>query len=197
MYSSFFKRLIDIFLSLIILILLSPVLIIISLLIIFTMGNPIFFIQDRPGKNKVNFKIYKFRTMIEDSNLDDQTRITRLGLWLRQFSLDELPQLFNVLKGEMSLIGPRPLLVEYNEYFNEEQSLRFKVRPGISGLAQVRGRNYLTWESKFKLDIFYVKNMSFKEDLKIFFSTLFIVFSASGFKESGEEKRFDENFKND
>lgn len=197
MYNFFFKRLIDIFLSFIILILLSPLLIIVSLLIFSSMGNPIFFTQKRPGKNKVNFKIYKFRTMIEDPGLDDQKRITKLGLRLRQSSLDELPQLFNVIKGEMSLIGPRPLLVEYNEYFNEEQSLRFKVRPGISGLAQVRGRNYLSWESKFNLDIFYVKNISFKEDFKIFLSTLFIVVSASGFKESGEEKRFSEDFEND
>ncbi len=197
MYKSFFKRLIDIFLSLIIIIFLSPILIIICTLILLTMGSPIFFIQDRPGKNKVNFKIYKFRTMIDNPKLEDQARITNLGLWLRKLSLDELPQLFNVLKGEMSLIGPRPLLVEYNKYFNKQQNARFKVRPGISGLAQVKGRNDLTWEGKFDLDILYVKNLSFKEDLKIFLLTLFIVISASGFKESGEAKRFSEDFKND
>lgn len=197
MYKNFLKRVIDVVLSFIILIFLIPILVIISALIFFQMGSPILFIQERPGKDKVNFKIYKFRTMTEDSGLDDKSRITKLGFWLRKFSLDELPQLFNVLRGDMSLIGPRPLLIEYNKHFNEEQNIRFNVRPGISGLAQVRGRNNLTWENKFNLDIFYVKNLSFKQDLTIFLSTLLIVMTSSGFKESGEATRFSEDFEND
>ena len=164
-----------------------------SALILYKMGNPVFFIQLRPGKNKKTFKIYKFRTMINDANLTDEERITSFGKFLRKSSIDELPQLFNVLMGDMSLIGPRPLLIEYNDHYSQEQNKRFNIKPGISGLAQVKGRNTLSWDEKFKLDVYYVNNVSFLMDLKIFFKTILVIIGSDGFKNSGEEQTFSES----
>ena len=134
--------------------------------------------------------MYKFRTMIQDNNLDDESRITKVGEVLRKLSLDELPQLFNVFLGDMSLIGPRPLLVEYNDYYSDFENKRFLVKPGISGLAQVKGRNQLSWDQKLKYDVEYVEKVNFFLDLKIFFLTIYVVLTLSGFKKSGEAKNF-------
>ncbi|MFW6027088.1 MAG: sugar transferase, partial [Candidatus Woesearchaeota archaeon] len=154
------KRILDIIISLISLILLSPVFLLISISIYYKLGRPIFFIQKRPGKNEKIFKMLKFRTMLnkkdKDGNLlSDEKRLTNFGKFLRHTSLDELPELINVLKGDMSLVGPRPLLVEYLPLYNEYQARRHEMRPGITGLAQVNGRNAITWEEKFKYDINY------------------------------------------
>lgn len=155
------------------------------------MGLPIFFVQTRSGKNKKHFKIFKFRTMITDTyKLKEEDRLTSLGIFLRKFSLDELPQLFNVIKGDMSLVGPRPLLIEYDDNYSDKQNLRFLVKPGITGLAQVEGRNSLTWEEKFELDIKYVKQLSFVNDLEILIKTIKVVFFSKGFKRVGEDKKF-------
>jgi lipopolysaccharide/colanic/teichoic acid biosynthesis glycosyltransferase len=157
------------------------------------MGSPIFFVQTRSGKNKKYFKIFKFRTMIAyTASFKEADRLTRLGIFLRKFSLDELPQLFNVIKGDMSLIGPRPLLIEYDDHYSDTQNLRFKVKPGITGLAQVQGRNNLTWEEKFELDIKYVQQLSFINDVKILIKTIRVVFFSKGFKSVGEDKKFNE-----
>ena len=157
------------------------------------MGSPIFFVQTRSGKNKKYFKIFKFRTMIADTiSFKEADRLTSLGIFLRKFSLDELPQLFNVIKGDMSLIGPRPLLIEYDDHYSDRQNLRFKIKPGITGLAQVQGRNNLTWEEKFELDIKYVQQLSFVNDVKILIKTIKVVFFSKGFKRVGEDKKFNE-----
>lgn len=157
------------------------------------MGSPIFFVQIRTGKNKKYFKILKFRTMSKiKNNIKEVDRLTNLGVFLRRFSLDEIPQLINVLKGEMSLIGPRPLLVEYDKYYSASQNIRFKVKPGITGLAQVYGRNTLSWDEKFELDIKYVKELSFINDVKILLKTIKVVFFSKGFKKIGEDKKFNE-----
>jgi lipopolysaccharide/colanic/teichoic acid biosynthesis glycosyltransferase len=177
MYRSFFKRLIDLIVSFVGIVLLSPAILVIAiLLLIVNRANP-FFLQSRPGKNEAIFKLIKFKTMTDrlDANgalLSDNERLTRVGNLLRKFSLDEIPQLINVFKGEMSLIGPRPLLVEYLPLYSEEQRKRHRVRPGITGLAQVNGRNAIRWEDKFKFDIFYVEKLSFFLDLKILFLTI-------------------------
>lgn len=189
----YFKRLIDITLSFLLLIFLFPLILLISLLIIIFMGSPIFFVQIRTGKNKKYFKILKFRTMSKiKNNIKEVDRLTNLGVFLRRFSLDEIPQLINVLKGEMSLIGPRPLLVEYDKYYSASQNIRFKVKPGITGLAQVYGRNTLSWDEKFELDIKYVKELSFINDVKILLKTIKVVFFSKGFKKIGEDKKFNE-----
>jgi lipopolysaccharide/colanic/teichoic acid biosynthesis glycosyltransferase len=164
---------------------LSPVIIIIGLLVYFKLGTPVLFCQVRPGKQEKLFKLYKFRTMNEkrDSKgelLADIQRITGFGKFLRRTSLDELPQFFNVLKGNLSLVGPRPLLVEYLPLYDEEQKKRHLIKPGITGWAQVNGRNLLTWEDKFRLDIFYVEHLSFLLDLKILFLTISRVLKGSG-----------------
>lgn len=150
------------------------------------MGRPILFNQIRPGLNKDSFRMYKFRTMIQDNNLDDESRITKVGGTLRKLSLDELPQLFNVFLGDMSLIGPRPLLEEYNDYYSDFENKRFLVKPGISGLAQVKGRNQLSWDQKLKYDVEYAEKVNFFLDLKIFFLTIYVVLTSRGFKRSGE-----------
>lgn len=177
MYRSFFKRLIDLIVSFFGIVLLSPAILVIAiLLLIVNRANP-FFLQSRPGKNEVIFKLIKFKTMTDrlDVNgalLSDNERLTRVGNLIRKSSLDEIPQLINVFKGEMSLIGPRPLLVEYLPLYSEEQRIRHRVRPGITGWAQVNGRNAIRWEDKFKFDIFYVEKLSFFLDLKILFLTI-------------------------
>jgi lipopolysaccharide/colanic/teichoic acid biosynthesis glycosyltransferase len=167
----------DISLSIIALIVLSPLLLFIAFLVNIKLGSPVFFRQDRPGMNEKIFTMYKFRTMtdIRDENgelLPDSIRLTSFGKLLRSTSLDELPELFNVLKGDMSVVGPRPLLVQYLPLYNNQQRRRHGVRPGISGLAQVSGRNTISWEDRFNLDIKYVDTVSFIGDWKIIFSTL-------------------------
>ena len=177
LYQSIFKRLIDILLSFFGLLVLSPVLLFVSMLILFFMGRPIFFIQPRPGKKEVIFNMIKFRTMTNSKDqkgnfLSDEKRLTKLGKFLRSTSLDELPELINVLIGQMSLVGPRPLLVEYLSYYDSTQKLRHDVRPGITGLAQINGRNSLTWKDKLQFDVDYVNNISLWGDIKILIYTV-------------------------
>ena len=178
------KFLMDILFAFIGLIVLSPLFLLISILIFIQMDRPIFFVQNRPGLNGKIFKIIKFRTMSIKNRIDKETiseseRVSKLGAILRKSSLDELPELINILKGEMSFIGPRPLLEEYLPLYSKEQFMRHNVRPGLSGWAQINGRNNINWDQKFKLDLWYVKNMSFAVDLKIFFSTFFYIFKQS------------------
>ena len=185
MYAKYFKRILDFLLSLIAIIILSPVFLIIAILVRVKLGSPVIFKQKRPGKNEKIFTLYKFRTMTdekdEDGNLlPDEKRLTKFGKTLRSTSLDELPELFNILKGDMSIIGPRPLLVEYLPLYNEEQKHRHDVRPGLTGLAQVSGRNSISWEEKFDDDIRYIKNITFINDIKIFFNTIIKVFKREG-----------------
>lgn len=184
-YEKFIKRPQDLFLSISALIVLSPILFIVAVLVRTKLGSPIIFTQDRPGKNEKIFKMYKFRTMTDerDSNgdlLSDSVRLTRFGKVLRATSLDELPELWNIVRGDMSVIGPRPLLVSYLELYNEHQKRRHEVRPGLSGYAQVNGRNAISWEDKFNLDVEYVDNVSFIEDWKIIFLTIKKVFVKEG-----------------
>ena len=182
MYKHFFKRLIDFMLSLIAIICLSPFLLAVMVLLYFANeGAGVFFLQERPGLKGRIFKVIKFKTMNEkrgaDGNLlPDLLRITKVGKFVRDTSLDELPQLFNVLKGDMALLGPRPLLKQYLPLYTQEQMRRHDVRPGISGWAQVNGRNNLSWTEKFKLDVWYVDHVSFALDVKIIFMTLMKVF---------------------
>lgn len=191
MYKLFFKRVIDFLIALIALLLLSPIFfIVLILLVIYNAGKPFFF-QERPGKNEKIFKVIKFKTMNDkkDSNgelLPDSVRLTKVGEFVRKTSLDEIPQLLNVLKGDMSLIGPRPLLVEYIPRYNNEQKRRHNVKPGITGLAQVNGRNAISWKRKFEYDVEYVDNLSFFLDVKIFFMTFLKVFKSEGINEEGQ-----------
>lgn len=177
MYRKLFKRLIDILISFILIVLLSPVSIITYIFVRIFLGAPAIFKQERPGLNEEKFIIYKFRTMnnkkdINGTLLPDDVRLTALGKVIRKLSLDELPQFFNVLKGDMSFIGPRPLLSEYLSLYNEQQKKRHDIRPGITGWAQVNGRNAILWEEKFKLDQYYVENVSFLLDVKIVWLTI-------------------------
>ena len=179
------KRTFDILISLLALIILSPVLLLICISLLVIMGMPIFFTQERPGKNGEIFKIIKFRTMLNDKDsngnfLPDEKRLTKFGVWLRNSSLDELPELLNVLKGDMSIVGPRPLLVEYLPLYSEHQSKRHNVLPGITGWAQINGRNSLSWEEKFNLDVWYVHNHNIILDIKIIFKTFSKVLAKSG-----------------
>ncbi|MDN6736138.1 sugar transferase [Tetragenococcus halophilus] len=185
MYERFIKRGLDIFLSFLSLTLFSPVFLIIVMLVRVNLGKTIFFKQERPGLNGEIFSMYKFRTMTNEVQengepLPDEKRLTRFGKFLRSTSLDELPELWNILKGDMSIIGPRPLLVEYLPLYNEQQKQRHNVRPGLTGLAQVSGRNLISWQEKFELDVKYVRNISFKQDLLIFFLTIKKVFVKEG-----------------
>lgn len=180
MYPHFIKPILDFLLALFLILLFSPIILIVALLIRLKLGSPIFFIQERPGLNGKIFKIYKFRTMSNQRDskgqlLSDELRLKGFGKFIRKSSLDELPQLFNVLKGEMSFVGPRPLLIEYLKLYNKEQARRHEVKPGITGWAQVNGRNAISWEEKFRLDVYYVKNISFGLDLKILYLTFFRV----------------------
>jgi len=186
------KNLFDLFLALILLILLSPVIIILTLMIKIIMGTPVIFKQKRPGLAGRPFYLYKFRTMSEARGEDgellgDDERLTGLGRFLRRFSLDELPQLFNVIRGELSFVGPRPLLMVYLDRYNKEQARRHEVKPGITGWAQVNGRNAVSWEERFKLDVWYVDNRSFVLDLKILTMTLVKVLKAEGISGEGTE----------
>ena len=181
MYRLYGKRWLDAVISFVALLMLSPLFLILILLVRVKLGSPVFFCQKRPGLNEKIFTLYKFRTMTdkkdEEGNLlSDEQRLTAFGRFLRKYSLDELPELFNILKGDMSLIGPRPLLVEYLSRYNEEQKRRHEVRPGLSGLAQVSGRNTLSWEEKFELDIKYVNELSFFLDVKLVFQSLWKAF---------------------
>ncbi len=184
------KRLFDFTCSFIGLLLLSPILAITVLLIRLKLGSPVIFKQQRPGLHDKPFYVYKFRTMTEERNengvlLPDHVRLTPFGHILRKLSLDELPQLLNVLKGDISLVGPRPLLMEYLELYTSEQARRHEVRPGITGWAQVNGRNAISWEDKFKLDVWYVDHRSFWLDIKILFMTLLKVFMSEGINQTG------------
>ncbi len=181
MYSKFFKRLLDIILSLLVIILFSWLYIIVALLVKFKLGSPVIFKQPRPGMNEKVFNMYKFRSMTDERDengnlLPDDVRLTAFGKKLRATSLDELPEFFNILKGDMSFVGPRPLLVKYLPLYNEEQRHRHDVRPGLTGWAQVNGRNLLSWEDKFEKDVYYVRNISFLFDLKIVLKTIAVVF---------------------
>lgn len=185
MYKNFIKRILDIILSFLALVILSPLLILTAFLIRIKLGEPVFFKQLRPGKNEKIFGILKFRTMTDakDENgnlLPDEIRLTRFGQFLRSTSIDELPELLNILNGDMSIVGPRPLCVQYLERYNEEQKHRHDVKPGLTGLAQVNGRNGITWEEKFHYDLEYVKNITFYGDCKIIFQTVMKVFGREG-----------------
>ena len=175
------KRLFDIVMSILFLVLLLPIMLFISLLVRLNLGQPILFRQQRPGLNGEPFEMVKFRTMLNDRTSDsDAERLTRFGRMLRASSLDELPELWNVFKGDMSLVGPRPLLMEHLPLYSSEQARRHEVRPGITGWAQVNGRNALSWEEKFKLDVWYVDNRSFWLDMKILLLTVKKVFVRDG-----------------
>ena len=189
MYARFFKRLIDFTLSLIALLVLSPLLMVLIILGFFFMsGNP-FFTQERPGKNEKIFKLIKFRTMDNRKDkvgnlLPDEIRLNKYGRFLRASSLDELPELVNILKGDMSLMGPRPLLVTYLPRYNEFQHHRHDVRPGLTGYAQAHGRNALSWEDKFAMDVWYTTHITFIEDVRIFFATINTVAKRDGISSS-------------
>lgn len=184
-----FKSIFDKFLALFLIMLFFPIYIVVSLLILLKMGNPILFRQQRPGYKEKIFGIYKFRTMTNDTDEDgnllpDDQRLVGIGKFIRSTSLDELPQLFNVLKGEMSFVGPRPLLIEYLDLYNDEQKRRHDVKPGITGWAQVNGRNAISWEQKFEYDVWYVDNQSFWLDMKILWMTFLKVVKRSDISSS-------------
>lgn len=191
MYKNYIKCVIDFLIAFVALVLLSPIFIIVLILLsIHNNGKPFFF-QQRPGKKEKIFKVIKFKTMndkkdINGDLLSDSERLTKVGNFVRKTSLDELPQLLNVLKGDMSLIGPRPLLIEYLPLYNENQQRRHNVRPGITGLAQINGRNAISWKKKFEYDVEYVDNLSFISDVKIFFKTFIKVFKSEGISKEGE-----------
>lgn len=190
-YQKLNKRFFDLLFTILALLLLSPVLIVTTLLVRSRMGTPVLFCQQRPGLNGKPFTIYKFRTMINarDENgelLPDSERLTWLGKFLRSTSLDELPELINVVKGDMSIVGPRPLLMQYLNRYTPEQARRHEVKPGITGWAQVNGRNAISWEEKFKYDVWYVDNQSFALDLKIISMTIKKVFKREGISQEGQ-----------
>lgn len=201
MYRFFLKRSIDFFLSLIILILVSPIIIVFTVILYFVNKGEPFFFQERPGYKERAFKVIKFRSMNnkKDENgvlLPDNIRLTPMGKLVRQTSIDELPQLINVLKGDMSLVGPRPLLFKYIHLYSEEQKRRHDVRPGITGLAQVSGRNSISWTEKFSHDVYYVDNLSFLLDIKILFLTLKKVLVSEGVNQSEDRPMLPFNGKN-
>ena len=184
-YQKYLKRPMDFCLSLIAIIVLSPLFVVLAIMVRKKLGSPVLFKQERPGLNEKIFVMYKFRTMTDhkDNNgdlLPDEQRLTKFGNFLRSTSLDELPELLNVLRGDMAVIGPRPLLIKYLPLYNAQQKRRHQVRPGLSGLAQVNGRNAISWEEKFELDIRYVNSISFIGDIKIIFKTFKKVFKREG-----------------
>lgn len=184
-YSKYIKRPIDLVLALLALILLSPLFIVVGLLVYFKLGSPVIFKQERPGYKGNIFTLYKFRTMTDEKDshgqlLSNRDRLTHLGKKLRSSSLDELPELINVIKGDMSFVGPRPLLKEYLPLYSKEQMRRHEVRPGLTGLAQIMGRNEIEWDKKFQYDLDYLDQISFKNDIKILLQTVGIVFKKEG-----------------
>jgi lipopolysaccharide/colanic/teichoic acid biosynthesis glycosyltransferase len=186
----FGKRIFDIVFSFLVLLLLFPLMLLLGIALIFVQGLPVFFSQERPGLHGELFRLTKFRTMRDQAGPDgkplpDEERITRLGRFLRRSSLDELPEFFNVLKGDMSVVGPRPLLVQYLERYTPEQARRHAVLPGVTGWAQVNGRNALTWEDKFKLDVWYVDNWSFWLDIRIIWMTIWKTLGGEGISQPG------------
>lgn len=190
-YEKYIKRLLDIVLSLLAIIVLSPVLLIVAVLVRVKLGSPVLFKQERPGLNEKVFRMYKFRSMSDqkDENgnlLPDDVRLTSFGKKLRSTSLDELPELFNILKGDMSIVGPRPLSVVYLSYYTDEERLRHTARPGLTGFAQINGRNAISWEQKFEYDVEYVNNVSFAMDLKIVFGTIGKVLHRDGIGQAEE-----------
>ena len=190
MYAKYIKRILDFTLSLLALIILSPLMLIIYILVRIKLGKPAIFKQKRPGKDEKIFTLYKFRTMTDEKDekgilLPDEKRLTKFGRFLRSTSLDELPELINIIKGDMAIVGPRPLLVEYLEYYTEEERHRHDVRPGLTGLAQVSGRNNITWEEKFKQDNKYIKNITLINDIKIIIKTIGKVFKRDGISQEG------------
>lgn len=189
MYRKYIKRLLDIIISLTALIILSPIMLVVAILVRCKLGTPVIFHQDRPGYQEKVFKLCKFRSMTDERDaegklLPDEVRLTKFGKMLRATSLDELPELWNILKGDMSLIGPRPLLVKYLPLYNEFQKHRHDVKPGLTGWAQVNGRNSISWEERFEMDVYYVNNQSFLLDLKILFKTVAVVFKHSDINSS-------------
>ncbi len=192
MYKKCFKRCLDFLLSLCGIVVLSPILAVLAVLVRVKLGSPVLFHQERPGRHEKIFKLYKFRSMTDEKDTDgnllpDEVRLTRFGKLLRSTSLDELPELFNILKGDMSLIGPRPLLVRYLPYYTEEERHRHDVRPGLTGLAQVNGRNALGWEDRFRYDLDYVNHISLGLDLKIIGMTVGKVLKRSGTLSGAEQ----------
>ena len=184
-YEKFIKRPLDFLFALTALILLSPVMLVTAILVRTKLGSPVLFKQPRPGRNEKVFNLYKFRSMTDEKDADgnllpDEVRLTAFGKKLRSTSLDELPEFINILKGDMSFVGPRPLLVKYLPLYNEEQKHRHDVRPGLTGWAQVNGRNLLSWEDRFEKDVYYARNISFLFDLKIVYLTFAVVFNRSG-----------------
>ena len=190
-YKKYFKRLLDFCISLIAIICLSPILLVVAIWLHFAnRGNGTFFLQERPGRNGKIFKIIKFKTMTDERDaegnlLPDEKRLTSVGIFIRSTSLDELPQLINVLKGDMALIGPRPLLVQYLSLYSPEQARRHEVRPGITGWAQCHGRNAISWKEKFEYDVWYVDHLSFFTDLKVIYYTILTVFKRDGIAHEG------------
>jgi lipopolysaccharide/colanic/teichoic acid biosynthesis glycosyltransferase len=195
MYKYFLKRVIDIIITIIGLVLLSPIFVLVLILLVFNNKGKPFFFQKRPGKNETIFSVVKFKTMNDRKDEDgallpDSERLTKLGVFIRKTSLDEIPQLLNVLIGNMSLIGPRPLLPEYLELYNSEQKKRHNVKPGITGWAQINGRNAIEWQQKFEYDVWYVENISFLLDIKIFLKTFIKVFKSEGVSAKNEATTF-------
>ena len=192
MYKHYIKRLFDFIISLIALVIISPLLLVVTIWLHFAnKGAGAFFLQERPGKNAKIFKVIKFKTMTDERDqngnlLPDEKRLTKVGRFVRSTSIDELPQLINVLKGDMALIGPRPLLVEYLPLYSKEQARRHEVRPGISGWAQCHGRNAISWTDKFKLDVWYVDHVSLMTDLKVILITIKKVFFRDGISQEGQ-----------
>lgn len=185
MYQRYIKRAVDFLLALVAIIVLSPIMLIVTILVRTKLGSPVLFKQQRPGKNEKIFNMYKFRTMTDERDengelCSDEIRLTDFGKKLRSTSLDELPELFNILLGDMSIVGPRPLLVKYLPLYNDEQRKRHNARPGFTGLAQVNGRNSISWEEKFEWDVEYVENISFIGDLKIILKTFSVVLKKEG-----------------
>lgn len=203
MYRKWSKRLFDLIVVINITILFFPIIIFLCLLVKIFIGSPIIFKQRRPGLNEKPFYLYKFRTMSDkrDANgllLDDSLRLTTFGKWLRSMSLDELPEFYNIIKGDMSLVGPRPLLMEYLPYYNTKQRIRHNIRPGITGWAQINGRNKLSWKDKFELDVWYVNHCSFFLDVKIIILTFYKILKRDGINADGQAtmSRFDLEVKN-
>jgi len=191
MYKYILKRIFDLVLSLIGFIILSPIFLLVTILLTITNKGKPFFFQSRPGKNEKIFKVIKFKTMTDKKDdqgnlLPDADRLTNIGRFVRKTSLDEIPQLLNVIKGDMSLIGPRPLLVQYLPLYNTEQKRRHEVKPGITGWAQVNGRNTVGWQEKFEYDVWYVDHLTFWLDIKIIFMTIFKVFKGEGISADGQ-----------